>query len=137
MQAVLQLNITMPNIPSSLAKVGDKLRAANVNIGAINCTEGTTHTIIHLIVDDPETAKIVLAELGPVTVSKVLAFKVKNAPGAIASIGRAFAAANLNIRSVFSTTFGKEAMAYVTVNDIEKAIEALRSWEDGMGKMIS
>ena len=54
MEAVTQISISMPNVPSSLAKVGDKLRAANVNILAITCNEGNPNSLINIVVDDPE-----------------------------------------------------------------------------------
>ncbi|MBI1812820.1 ACT domain-containing protein [Candidatus Peregrinibacteria bacterium] len=128
MESVIQLSIAMVNTPSSLAKVGDRLRAADVNISAIACTEGTPETVIHLIVDDPETAKIVLKDLGPVVTTNVLAFKMKNKPGAIASIGRECAAAHINIRNIYATTCGKEAMVYVWVEDVDAAMKALKAW---------
>lgn len=135
MQIVEQVNITMPNVPSSLAKVGDRLRAANVNIEAISCTEGTSSTVIHLIVDDAETAKLVLKELGAVSVTQVIGFQVKNKPGVIANIGRACAAVGVNIHLIYSTTFGKEAMVYVSVEDVPAAIESLQKWEESAGKL--
>ncbi len=134
MDTAVQVNITMPNMPSSLAKVGDKLRAAEVNISAICCTEGKMQTIIHLIVDDTDTGKIVLKELGPVTTTDVLAFKMKNKPGAIAGVGRACAAAGINIHTIYATTCGKEAMVYIAVEEIEQALALLKTWERGMGK---
>lgn len=135
MEAAVQVNITMPNVPSSLAKVGDKLRSSEVNINAITCTEGPASTIIHMIVDDTETAKLVLRDLGPVTTTDVLAFKMKNRPGAIAGIGRTCAAAGVNIGMIYATTCGKEAMVYATVADIEKAVAAVKAWEAGAGKI--
>lgn len=135
MTTVEQVNITMPNIPSSLAKVGDRLRSAEVNIDAITCTEGPTHTIIHLIVSDAETAKFVLKDLGAVTTTEVLAMKLRNKPGAIANIGRSCAAMGVNIRMIYATTCGKEAMVYVAVEDVTKAIELLKKWEKGAGKL--
>jgi hypothetical protein len=134
MQRAVQVNITMPNVPSSLAKVGDKLRAADVNISAISCTEGKTSTTIHLIVDDVETAKLVLKDLGTTTTTEVLAVKMKNTPGAIASIGRALAAADINIGVIYATTCGKEAMVYVTVPDATEALRKMDAWEAGAGK---
>ena len=134
MQLVQQVNITMPNIPSSLAKVGDKLRSSNINIDAISCTEGPTQTVIHLIVDDVETAKLVLKDLGRVTTTEVLALRLRNTPGAIANIGRACAAMSLNIHLIYATTCGKEAMVYVCVDDVTTAIEALKKWEKSAGK---
>lgn len=135
MESAVQLNIAMPNVPSSLAKVGDRLRAADVNIDAISCTEGPNQTVIHLIVDDIDTAKLVLKELGPVSTTDVLAFRVRNRPGVIANIGRACAAANINIGIIYSTTCGKEAMAYVTVPDVEDAMAKMNAWEKSAGKI--
>src|SRR3989344_7476393 len=134
METVLQLNIPVPNAPSSLAKVGDTLRAANVNILAITCTEGPSQTIIHTVVDDPETAKIVLKPFGKITTTKVLSFLIKNKPGAIASIGRALSGAYINIRYIYATTTGKEARAYVAVenDETEEALKALEPWKSGL-----
>lgn len=135
MEPALQVTVVMPNVPSSLAKVGDKLRAADVNIEAISCTEGANSTMIHLIVDDPETAKIVLKDLGTVTMESVLSFKMRNKPGAIANIGRACAAMGVNIRYVYATTCGKEAMLYVSVGDVPATMEVLKKWEKSAGKL--
>lgn len=130
MLPVTQLNITVPNVPSSLAKVCDKLRAADINIDAITVTEGRPTTIIHLIVDDTETAKIILKEIGPVTTTEAISFKLKNKQGVIASFGRACAGAGLNIGKIYSTTAGKDAMVYVTVEDMPKAMALLKTWKD-------
>lgn len=133
METAIQLNIPVPNSPSSLAKVGDTLRAANVNILAISCTEGKSTTIIHLVVDDHETAKIVLKPW-KITTTKILSFLIKNKPGAIASIGRALAGANINIRYIYATTTGKEARAFVALDDeeTEKALKSLAPWKNGL-----
>ncbi len=135
MEIGVQVNITMPNVPSSLAKVGDRLRASEVNIGAISCTEGKSQTVIHMILDDTETGKLVLKELGPVTTTPVLGFKMRNRPGAIAGIGRACAAAGVNIGMIYATTCGKEAMVYVTVEDGDIAIEKMKTWEKSAGRI--
>ncbi len=135
MESEVQVNITMPNVPSSLAKVGDRLRAADVNISAITCTEGKNNTVIHMIVSDVETAKLVLKELGPVTTTDVLGFRMKNKPGAIAGIGRSCAAAGINIGMIYATTCGKAAMVYVTVQNPEESLEKMKAWEKSAGKI--
>ena len=135
MKIVEQVNITVPNVPSSLAKVGDKLRSADVNIEAITCTEGPTHTVIHLIVNDSETALLVLKDLGPVSVREVLRFEMHNKPGGIASIGRACAAQSINIRNIYATSSGKEATVYLSVENVTKAFELLKEWEKSAGKL--
>jgi hypothetical protein len=119
----LQLNIWLPNVPGELAKLTDRLRAADVNIEAIFCTDQEKETILHLIVDDIETAKIVLQTYARISTSEVLAFEAKNKPGAIAHIARMCAGANINIRQIYSTTsgHGKDAMVYVVLDDIAGA----------------
>lgn len=134
MRTDTQLNITVPNVPSSLAKVCDKLRSANVNIVAITCTEGEHQTIIHLVVDDLDTAKMALHGTGTVTTTDIIGFQMKNTPGMIASLGRACAAAGINIGNIYATTCGKEAMVYVTVDDIARAVELLKPWKAALGR---
>ena len=133
MKLVQQVNIVIPNVPSSLAKVSDRLRSEELNIDAISCTENPP--VIHLIVDDPETAKLVLQELGAVTITTVIAFEVTNRPGVIANIGRACAAMGVNIRLIYATTFGKDAMVYMSVDDAPATMELLKKWEKSAGKL--
>jgi hypothetical protein len=139
MGSAIQLNVPVTHAPGSLASLTDKLRAADVNINAISATEGRENVMVHLIVDDPETAKFTLQPHYKVTANEVLAFKMHNTPGAIASISRACAAAQLNIRNIYATTCGKgkEAMVYVVVENVEKAKELLKKWEKSFGPLLA
>lgn len=137
MTPALQLNIAMPNAPGNLARLSDALRSADVNISAISCTEGTDHSTVHLIVSDTATAKLVLSPLGKVSTSDVLAFRVKNRPGALAAITRACAGAGFNIRNMFSTSIGAEAMVYIVVDDPVKAEAYFRRWKDPLAKYLT
>jgi hypothetical protein len=136
MSPATQLNITMKNAPGNLANLSDVLKRADINIAAISCTEGADYSTIHLIVNDPETAKIILQPHWKVTATNLLAFKVKNKPGAIAAIGRACAGAGVNIRNIYSTTLGADAMVYVLVDDMEKATTFFKTWKDGIVKFV-
>lgn len=126
MDTAIQLNITIPNQPGSLARMSDMLRAADVNIEALFSEEKGGESVVHVIVDDVETAKIVLKQADHVTTTEVLAIKVKNKPGAIAQIARMCAGANINIRHIYATSLGKEAMVYLSVDDLEKAKKVLK-----------
>ncbi|MDD4319545.1 MAG: ACT domain-containing protein [Candidatus Peribacteraceae bacterium] len=139
MTSTVQLNITVPNTPGNLATLTDKLRSAEVNINAITCSEGPNKTVVHLIVDDPETAKFALQAQYGVSLSDVLVFKMKNKPGAIAGISRACAAAGINIRNIYATTAGKgkEATVYVLVDDIAKAEEKMKTWQKQFGALLA
>ncbi len=126
MKTALQLNVGIPNHPGTLARMSDMLRAADVNIEALFCSDGEKESVVHIIVDDVETAKMVMRELGSVTTTEVLAFKVKNSPGAIAHVARMCAGAKINIRHIYATSLGKEAMCYLAVDDIAKAKDVLK-----------
>jgi hypothetical protein len=127
METATQLSITMPNIPGSFARVCDALRGAKVNIEAVCCTEGKAHSTIHLVVSDHEGAKAALTRIGRVKVEEILAFSMENKPGAIFSIVRTCAGANINIRNLYATTHQarREAMVYVVVDNLEKAKKLL------------
>ncbi|MBP9850703.1 MAG: ACT domain-containing protein, partial [Candidatus Peribacteraceae bacterium] len=80
----------------------------------------------HLIVDDVETAKMVLRDIGPTTTTEVLAMKIHNKPGAIANIARMCAGAEINIHHIYATSLGREAMCFLAVDDIVKARKVLK-----------
>ncbi len=126
MKTALQLSVALPNNPGSLARMTDILRASDVNIEALFCNEGANETAVHIVVNDPETAKMVLRDMGDVTATEVLAIPIKNKPGAIANISRLCAGAQINIRHIYATSFGKDAMVYLAVDDIEKAKSFIR-----------
>jgi hypothetical protein len=89
-------------------------------------TKNLNNIDIHLIVDDVETAKLVLRKVGNVTTTEVICIKTKNQPGAIANLARKCAGAQINIRHVYATSIGKESMVYLAVEDLEKAKKALK-----------
>ena len=126
MKVATQLSITLPNTPGALAKMSDVLRASNVNIEALFCSRENGNTDVHVVVDDPETAKMVLREISDVQTLDVLAIPIKNKPGAIAQIARICAGHSINIEHIYATSFGKDAMVYLDVTDIEKAKEVLK-----------
>ncbi|MEQ1849184.1 MAG: ACT domain-containing protein [Candidatus Peribacteraceae bacterium] len=126
MKIVSQLSIGIPNSPGSLAHMTDMLRAADVNIDALFCTEGPQTTTVHLVTDDPETAKMVLGKIGPVSASDVIAFEMPNKPGSIAQVARKCAGAGINIRHIYATSTGKGATLYLSAEQVESAMNALK-----------
>ena len=132
MEIVTQLNITRENAPGNLAKVSDKLRASGVNISAVSCTEGPKTSTLHLIVDDVDSAKLILQPICKLGSTEILAFQMRNKPGAIAAIGRACAGAGINIKNIYATTNGhdKEAIIYIAVDNAPEAVEMLKPWRE-------
>lgn len=127
MEIAVQINIALPNQPGSLARLTDILRSADVNIDALFCEENSRDSMIHIIVDDVETAKIVLRQMNDhLTTTDVLAFRIKNKPGSIAHIARMCAGGKINIHHIYATSLGREAMIYLSVDDLEKAKKVLK-----------
>jgi len=126
MKQVVQLSIGIPNSVGSMAHMTDMLRAADVNIDAMFCTENSHQTNVHLVVDDPETAKIVLQKIGPVQAADVLSLDLPNKPGSIAQIARRCAGAGINIRNIYATSVGKGGAVYLSTDDIERTKEILK-----------
>jgi hypothetical protein len=126
MKQVTQLSVGIPNTIGSMAHMTDMLRAADVNIDAMFCTENAQRTDVHLVVDDPETAKIVLQKIGPVQSTSVLSLELSNKPGSIAQIARKCAGAGINIRHIYATSYGKGGAVYLATDDIEKTKAALK-----------
>ena len=126
MNIVQQLTIGVSNHPGSLAHVSDTLRRSGVNIDAVSCTEGKHETLLHVVVDDPVIGKMALTTLGNVTETPIIAYRVKNKPGAIADLARKCAGAQISILKIYATSLGKEAMCYLEVDDLSKASKALK-----------
>jgi len=84
---------------------------------------------LHLVVSDVENAEMMLKPLGKVRREEVLAISMKDKPGAIFSIARTCAGANVNIRNIYSTSHRSrsDAMIYILVDDIDRAEKAFRS----------
>lgn len=120
MNQTTQLDVSMPNKPGSMLKVCRALQKSHINIEAIFCSEGTEYSTIHLIVNDISKAEPVLKKLGNVSETPVFTFEMKNRPGAILSIARMCSDAGINIRNVYATTDGDNAMVYVSVDDTER-----------------
>ena len=140
MKVVTQVNLTTKNVPGAFAKIGDMLRAHDINIDAVSCQEGGETSVVSLILntigsDAVPVAKEVLREMGSIDTEEIIVFLMKNKPGAIAQIGRACSGAGVNIRNMYATTFGTSATVYVSVDDIEKAREGLASFKDDGGKL--
>ena len=133
----VQVDLTLPNTPNALARISDALRAANINIQAISCNENTSHSTVHLIVDDPDIAKDALRNLGDVHTTEVVALEMKNIPGAMGNVARALGAADINIRNIYASC-GKpqqKTSVFVSVDDIDKACSALRGWKQSGRKL--
>lgn len=132
METLTQVDVTVPNSPNSLALVSDALRAADVNIEAISCTQGKPNTTVHMVVDDAQAAKDALANVGDVVLTDVLEFEMKNEVGAVGNAARALGSSGVNVEYLYASSAKSRGstMVYMAVDDVPKACDALSTWKE-------
>jgi len=97
-----ELNIQLENRPGALAKVCRTLADRNVNILAFQASTAERRSQVHLVVDNPSTAKMVLASEGLIyTEGEVAQAKLPNRPGELARVAAKLGEANININYAY------------------------------------
>ncbi len=119
------LTVLVEDTPGSLAKMGEVLGKAMINIeGLCGMTIGGKGHI-HVLVEDAKTARRVL-EVGRFEVSEehdVLIVEVEDKPGNLGNIARRLANERININLAYLATSTRLVLA---VDDMEKAKTVLK-----------
>ncbi len=106
--------------PGVLARMGETLGAAGINIEGISAFTGEGKGIVHILVEDAEHALTTLAEAGfEVRAARdVLLLDIEDRPGALGEACRKLADAGVNIEQAYIAA-GYRLVA--AVDDIDKA----------------
>jgi hypothetical protein len=106
--------------PGVLARIGEALGAAGVNLEGISAFTGEGKGIIHILVEDAEHALQVLSEAGfDVRAARdVLLLDIEDRPGAMGTACRRLADADVNIQQAYIASGYRLVLA---VDDIERA----------------
>ena len=127
---VEQISIFLENKSGRLADVTDILAKNGINIRALSLADTADFGILRLIVNDVEKTKTVLKENGfTVGKNEVIAVEVLDKPGGLAGILRALEGKGINVEYMYAFVqkSGEHAIIIFRFDEIEKAIEALRS----------
>ncbi len=119
-----QLVLSHENRPGLLAQIAQVLGEAEVNILACLTTTSGSEGLTHLIVDNPDNARKVLARAGlRFREEDVLQIELPNEPGALAKFAGKLADKNINITLGYqtSTKGSRQASMVLAVSDIDKA----------------
>ena len=130
MQITKQLAIFLDNRPGMLARVCDALSTAKINIYAISTSDTVDHSVIRMVVSDPDKALYLFEEHGTLVVDDdVLMVDGDNKPGSLAAIARKLAAAKINIEYAYCATspHSKKGLLILRVSDPKKALKVLNS----------
>lgn len=120
--------IELPGRPGSLARFGEALGAAGVNLegGGVFTVDGVGHA--HFLVEDGESARAALeqAGLGTAKVRRVLIRCLKQeVPGQLGAIARTLGDAGVNIEVQYSDHANR---LILVVDDIETAKQVTSDW---------
>lgn len=118
------LTLTLDNLPGELARVGEVLGNAGVNIdGFAGLTSGDKGEI-HLLVEDAAAARSALEEAGIIVVTgrEVIVVACDDRPGELGRITRRIGEAGVNINLAYLATGTR---LVIGADDLDKARAAL------------
>jgi hypothetical protein len=129
MEIVKQLSVFLANKPGMLADVCNELAKAGVNIFALTISDTADHSVVRMVVSDPEKTLAIFEERGVLAVeSKVLSIENKNKPGALAKISSRLAKAKINIEYAYLATSpgASKGLLIMRVDDTKRALKVLK-----------
>jgi len=129
MEITKQLSVFLANKPGTLADVCNELAKADINIFALTISDTADHSVVRLVVSDPDKAVAIFEERGVLVVgSKVLAIENSNKPGSLAKIASKLAKAKINIEYAYLATGPgtKKGLLIMRVDDTKRALKILK-----------
>jgi hypothetical protein len=120
------LTLSLEDRPGTLAKMGETLGEAGINIEGVCGVAVEGKGLIHILVEEPEKARQVLEANGIEVIgeSDVLVVDGEDRPGVLGSITRRLASGDVNIHLVYLATSTRLVLG---VDDLEKARGILKS----------
>ena len=124
----VDFTLILDDRPGELARVGQILGDASVNIGGLAAFTGEGKGVIHVLVADEATGRARQAlheeHVGVADEREVLVIDAEDRPGTLGELARELAAANVNIDLAY-TTFGGGVKIVIATDDIRSARAAL------------
>ena len=130
MQVAKQLALFLANKPGTLASVCKALAEAKVNIYAISTSDTIDHSVVRLIVDQPEKAQRVFEQRGTLVVpTEVIMIDGNNKPGSLSDIANQLSDAGVNIEYAYCATSPKASKGLLVLrpSNVAKALKALNT----------
>jgi hypothetical protein len=121
------VTVILEDRPGELARLGEVMGEAGVNIEGMCALTGQGRGYIHLLVADEKAsaarAALEDAGMGVADTREVLVVDIADRPGTLGEVARRFADANVNVELAY-TTFGGVKLVVAT-DDLEAARAAL------------
>ena len=118
------LTVILEDHPGTLAKMGDTLGGAGINIDGICAVKFEGVGVIHILVEDPAAARKALQEAGLETgvEREVLVLDIVDRPGELGGIAKRLASAGVNLDLLYLTA---SLDLVLGVDDLKEAQAAL------------
>jgi hypothetical protein len=129
MQITKQLALFLENRPGTLARVCEALSEAKINLYAITMSDTVDHSVVRMVVSDPDRAIFVFEEHDAMVVEdEVLMIPSDNKPGALARIAHTLSKGRINIEYAYSATppDARKGLLILRVTRPRKALELLK-----------
>ena len=126
--SIRQISVFVENKQGSLVKITDVLSKENIDLRAMSIADTQDFGILRLIVSDTDAAVEVLRrENCIVTVTDVVGARLRNEPGALATVVRVLSDAGVNMEYMYAFNGATPHHAYVVlrVDDNQKVEEML------------
>jgi hypothetical protein len=121
------LTLVLHDKPGELARLGEVLGDAGVDLRGLAAFTGEGNGIIHLLVEDDAAARateaLQRAKIGLADDREVLVVDIHDRPGTLGELARELAAVNVNIELAYSTFGG--ARLVIATDDLDNARAAL------------
>jgi hypothetical protein len=129
MEIIKQLSIFLENKPGTLAKVCEELEKAKINIHALTITDTVDHSIIRMVLSDPQRALNIFEERGVLAIeNSVLMIENDNKPGSLGKFATRLAKAKINIEYAYLATCpkAKNGLLILRTGDTKRALKVLQ-----------
>ncbi len=127
MPVVKQLSVFLENKPGVLARLCQTFAEQKINIQGMSVSDTVDHAVVRLVTSDPRKAAAILESAGVLVVeTDVLAVRLADKPGQLATLARQLARAKVNIEYAYGTTDEPGGVLILRVSDIKKARKALK-----------
>ncbi len=139
--SVIQVSVSLDNVPGKLLAISDYLRTEGINIRAISVADTSDISTVRFVTDNPVKTVNVLKSHGYVTKeTEVIAVEVPDHPGGLLAVLKPLNAADINVLYLYPYLGRGESgqpIVIVGVNKTAEAIEVLaKNWVHTFGKEI-
>jgi len=125
-----QLALFLANQPGMLIEVCKLLAKAGINIYAISTSDTIDHSVVRLIVDNPQAALTLFEDYGMLVVqNEVIMIEGSNKPGSLTEIASALAKNKINIEYAYCATSpsARSGLLILRPSNVPKALRVLNT----------